>query len=123
MGDVIKGNWLGGDDSGSIDGGGMDGGGDGGDGVSYEGGLSRRLVSSSLSLSNSTSQQCFLVCLAGGKTGSVDSVTAWAEAVGAMTGDGQAVTVAEVCRWRRRLRLQMFTAVVCVVKRQNRVTS
>jgi hypothetical protein len=118
MGDVIKGNWLGGDDGNSVD-----GGGDGGDGISYERGISRRLVSSHPSLSNSTSQRLFLVCLAGGKTGGGDSVTAWVQAVIAMTGDGQAVTVAEGQCWRRQPHLRMFAAVVRVVKRQNRVTS
>jgi hypothetical protein len=46
-----------------------------------------------------------------------DSVTAWAQAVGVMTGNGQAVMVAEGHLWQRRQRLQAF------VKRQNRVTS
>ncbi len=55
MGDVIKGNWLGGDDGNSVDGGGMDGGSDRGNGILCERGISRRLASSHPSLSNSTS--------------------------------------------------------------------
>ncbi len=99
--------------------------GDSDDGVSYERGVSRRLISSSPSLSNSTSQRRFLVHLVGGETGGGDSVAAWvqAEAVGAMTGDGQAVMVAEGHRWQRRRRLPVFATVACVVKRQKRVTS
>ncbi len=77
-----------------VDGGGMYG--DIGGGVSYEGGVSRRLISSSSFLSSSASQRRFLVRLAGGETGGGDSAAALAqvEAVGAMTGEGQAVTVA-----------------------------
>jgi hypothetical protein len=99
--------------------------GDGDDGVSYEGGVSRRLVSSSPTLSSSTSQRHFLVRLAGGVTGDGDSVTAWVQAdlVGAMTGGGQAVTVAEGHCWRRRRHLRVFATVACVAKRQKRVTS
>ncbi len=86
---------------------------------------SRRLVSLSPSLSNSTSQRHFLVHLAGGETGGGDSVAAWvkAEAVGMTTGDRQAVTVAEGHRWQRRRRLRVFATIACVVKRQKRVTS
>jgi hypothetical protein len=106
-----------------VDGGGIDR--DSDDGILYEGDVSRRLVSSSPSLSSSTSQRRFLVCLAGGKTGGGNSVAVWAQAevVGAMTGGGQAVTVAEGHRWRRRRRLRVFATVTCVVKRQKRVTS
>jgi hypothetical protein len=105
------------------------------DGVSCEGGESRRLVSSSPSLSSSTSQRRFLVRLAGGEAGGgggdvdvigggdVDAAWTQAEVVGALTGGGQAVTVAEGHRWRRRRRLQVLTAVACVGKRQKRVTS
>jgi hypothetical protein len=108
-----------------------------GDGVPCEGGESRRLVSSSPSLSSSTSQRRFLVHLAGGETGGddgggdvdvtgggdVDAAWTQAEVVGAITGGGQAVMVAEGHRWRRRHRLRVLTAVACVVKRQKRVTS
>ncbi len=111
--------------------------GDSNNGVSCEGGESRRLVSSSPSLSSSTSQQRFLVRLAGGEAGGgdgggdvdvigggdVDAAWTQAEVVGALTGGGQAVTVAEGHRWRWRRRLQVLTAVACVRKRQKRVTS
>jgi hypothetical protein len=85
--------------------------GDSNDGVSCEGGESRRLVSSSPSLSSSTSQRRFLVRLAGGEAGGgdgdvdvigggdVDAAWKQAEVVGALTGGGQAVTVAEGHRW------------------------
>jgi hypothetical protein len=63
--------------------------------------------------------------LAGGEAGGGDIDAAWtqAEVVGAITGGGQAVTVAEGHRWRRRRRLRVLAAVTCVVKRQKRVTS
>jgi hypothetical protein len=53
---------------------------------------------------NDTSKRRFLVRLAGGETGSGDSAAPWAQAevVGAMTSGGQAVTVEEGHRWRRR---------------------
>jgi hypothetical protein len=58
--------------------------------------------------------------LAGGKTGGGDSITAWvqADAVGAMTGGGQAVTVAEGHHWRQRRCLWVFATVACVAKRR-----
>jgi hypothetical protein len=108
-----------------VDGSGM--GGDSSDGMLCEGGERRRLVSSSPSLSSSTSQRRFLVRLAGGETGGggnvdvigggdVDAAWTQAEAVGAITGGGQAVMVAEGHRWRRRHRLRVLTAVACVGK-------
>jgi hypothetical protein len=111
------------DDGEGVDGGGMYG--NSGCGVSCEGGVSRRLISSSPSLSCSASQRRFLVLLAGGETGGGDSVAAraQAEAVGAMTGEGQAVTVAGAHLGRRRWHLRVSAAVACVVKRQKRVTS
>jgi hypothetical protein len=74
----------------------MDSGGDDGDDVTYEGGVRRRLVSSSPSLSSSTSHSLFLVCLTGGKVGGGVPSEGWLLAVGAMTdGGGQAATVEE----------------------------
>ncbi len=119
--------------------GGVDGG-DVGDDVKYERGETRRLESSVLSLSSSTSQRLYLVRFAGGDFGSGDSAVsgdlavgcgdsavgcdsavgwtewtliAWLLAVGALEGQRG--------RWRWRLRL--FFAVICVGKRQKSVTS
>jgi hypothetical protein len=92
----------------------VDGGGNEGDGVSYDGGVRRRLVSSSPSLSSSTSHQRFLVRFAGGDMGRGDSAEAWALAVDAVTGSRQAVMVAEGHRWRQRRHLRIFFAAVCV---------
>jgi hypothetical protein len=82
--------------------------GDGGDkgngllfnGLLFNGGVRRRLESSSPSLSSSTSHLRFLVHFAGGDIGSGDS--AWVLAVAMVTGDGQAVMVAEGHRWQRQ---------------------
>jgi hypothetical protein len=121
---------MGGDSGGSMDGIGMDGGGDEGNGVLYDGGVSRRLMSSSPSLGSSTSHRrfFFLVRLAGGEMGGGHLAEAWALAVGAlavgaMTGYKQAVMVAGGYCWRRRRRLRTFAAVICVRKRQKMVTS
>ncbi len=54
----------------------------------YEGGVRRRLMSSSPFLSSSTSQRLFLVCLAGGETGSGVSSEFCSLAVSAMTDGG-----------------------------------
>ncbi len=103
-------------------GGGMDGGVEG-DGWLYDGGVRRRLESSSPSLSSSTSHLRFLVRFAGGNIGGGVSAGAGALAVATGAGDGQAVVVAEGHRWRRRRRLRLFVATVCVGNRQNSVTS
>jgi hypothetical protein len=83
---------------------GRDDGGDKGDGVSYDGGVSKRLMSSFPSLSSSASHRRFLVRSAGGEIGVGDLGEAWvlavALAVAAMTGDEQAVMVAGGHRWR-----------------------
>jgi hypothetical protein len=82
---------------------GRDDGGDEGHGVSYDGGVSRRLMSSFPSLSSSASHCRFLVRLAGGEMGVGDLGEAWALAVAlavaAMTGDEQAVMVAGGHHW------------------------
>jgi hypothetical protein len=77
-----------------------------GDGLSYEGGVRRRLISSSLSLNSSASHRLFLVLLAGGEVGGGGSVggdgsaEGWLLAVGAMIGGGgQAAMVADGCCW------------------------
>ncbi len=85
---------MGGDSGGSMDGSCMDFGCNEGNGVSYDDGVSRRLMSSSPSLSNSTSPCRFLVRFADGEMGCGDSTEAWALAVDAMTGDEQAGMVA-----------------------------
>ncbi len=66
---ICRGKRLDGDSGKGVDGGDMDGSDNDGDDVLYEGGLRRRLMSSSPSLSSSTSQHLFLVCLAGDETG------------------------------------------------------
>jgi hypothetical protein len=78
---------MGGDGRGSMEGSGKDDGGDEGDGVSYDGSVSRRLMSSLPSLSSSALHRRFLVCLAGGEMGVGDSDEAWALAVASMTGN------------------------------------
>jgi hypothetical protein len=85
---------------------GMDGGVEG-DGRLYDGGVRRRLESSSPSLSNSTSHLRFLVCFAGGDIGGGVSAGAGALAVATGDGDGQAVVVTEGHRWRRQRRLRI----------------
>jgi hypothetical protein len=90
---------MGGDGGGSMGGSGKDDGGDEGDGVSYDGGVSRRLMSSFPSLSSSASHHRFLVRLAGGGAGGGDLDEAWALAVAAMTGKEQAVMVAGGHHW------------------------
>jgi hypothetical protein len=102
MGVIVRGNRLGGDIGGSMDGGSMDDGGDEGDGLLYDGGVRRRLESSSPSLSSSTSHLHFLVHFAGGDIGGGVLAGAWTLAVATVTGDGQAVMVAEGHRWRQR---------------------
>jgi hypothetical protein len=113
----VRGNRLYGDIGGSMDGGVE------GDGLLYNGGVRRRLESSSPSLSNSTSHLRFLVSLAGGDIGGGVSAGAGALAVATGTGDGQAVKVAEGHHWRRRWRLRLFVTTVCVGNRQKSVTS
>ncbi len=115
MGVIVRGNRLDGDIGGSMD--------DEGDGLSYDGGVRRRLESSSPSLSSSTSHLCFLVLFAGGDIGGGVSAGAGALAVATETGDRQAVMVAEGNRWRRRQRLRIFVVSLCVGKRQKSVTS
>jgi hypothetical protein len=111
---------LGGDSGGSMDGGGKDG---GGDDVAYAGGVNRRLLSTSPSLSSSASHRRFLVRFAAGEMGGGDPAEARAPAVEAKTGNGHAVAVAEGHRWQQRRCLQTLAAVIRVGKRQNRVTS
>jgi hypothetical protein len=101
----------------------MDDGGDKGDGLLYDGGVRRRIESSIPSLSSSTSHLRFLVRFAGGDIGSGGSAGAWALAVATVTGDGQAVMMAEGHRWQRRRHLRVFAATICVGKRQMSVTS
>ncbi len=64
------------------------------------GGVRRRLESSSPSMSSSTSHLRFLVRFAGGEMGGGVSAGAGALAVPTGVGDGQAVAVAEGHRWR-----------------------
>ncbi len=90
---------MGGDIGGRVNGGNMGDGGDKGDGLLYNGGVRRRLESSAPSLSSSNSHLRFLVRFAGGDIGGGDSAGAWALAVAVVTGDGQAVMVAEGHRW------------------------
>jgi hypothetical protein len=92
MGTIVRGNRLNGDISGSMD--------DEGDGLLYDGGIRRRLESSTPSLSSSTSHLHFHVCFAGGDIGGAVSAGAGALAVASETGDGQAVMAAEGHRWR-----------------------
>jgi hypothetical protein len=99
MGVIVRGNRLGGDIGGSMDGGSMDDGGNEGDGLLYDGSVRRRLESSSPSLSSSTSHLCFLVSFAGSGKGGGDLAGAWALTMARVTGDGQAVMVAEGHRW------------------------
>ncbi len=66
MGGIVRGNRLNGDIGGSMDGSSVDDGGDEGDGLLYDGGVRRRLESSSPSLSSSTLHLCFLLHFAGG---------------------------------------------------------
>ncbi len=74
----------------------MDGGGDDGDDVPHEGGVRRRLVYSSPSLSSSASHCLFLVRLAVGEIGGGGSSEGWSLAVGSSTdGGGPAAMVAE----------------------------
>jgi hypothetical protein len=78
----------------------MDGSGDDGDVVLYEGGIRRRLVSSSPSLSSLASHCLFLVRLAGGEMGGGGSAEGWSLAVGAMIGGGrQAAMVIDEHHW------------------------
>jgi hypothetical protein len=86
-------SWVGagwgGDRSDSMDCGDKNGGGVDGNRLSCEGGVRRRLISSSPSLSSSASHRLFLVLLAGGKVGGGGSVGGDGSAegaVGAMTG-------------------------------------
>jgi hypothetical protein len=78
----------------------MDGG-DEGDGLLYDGGVRRRLESSSPSVSNSTSHLCFLVHFAGGNIGG--GASAGAGGAGCCYGDWDrqacAVVVAGGHRW------------------------
>ncbi len=90
----------------------------------------REALAGGLFLSSSASQRRFLVRLAGGETGGGDSgggdsaaARVQAEAAGAMTGEGQAVSVAGAHLGQRRRRLRVSAAVACVVKRQKMVTS
>jgi hypothetical protein len=100
---VRRGNWLGEDSGGSLDGGDMGNSIGDGDDASKEGGMRRRLMSSSPSLSSSASHCLFLVCLAGGEIGGGGSFEGWSLAVGAMTdGGGQVAMAAEGHRWRWR---------------------
>jgi hypothetical protein len=102
----------------------MNGSGDDGDGISNGGGVRRRQVSSSLSLSSSASHRLFLVRLAGGEMASGGSAGGSSLAVGVMVVScGQAAMVADGHRWRQRRRLQTVAVVVDVGKRQKRVTS
>jgi hypothetical protein len=89
----VRGKRLYGDIGGSMDGGVE------GDGLLNNGGIRRRLESSSPSLSNSTSHLRFLVCFAGGDIGGGVSAGAGMLAVATGTGDGLAVVVAEGHRW------------------------
>jgi hypothetical protein len=79
----VRGNWLYGDVGCSLDGG------DEGDGLLYDGGVRRRLESSSPSVSNSTSHLRFLVRFAGGDIGGGASAGAGAPAVAMETGTGR----------------------------------
>jgi hypothetical protein len=99
----------------------MDGGVEG-DGWLNDGGVRIRLESSSPSLSSSTSHLRFLIRLAGGYIGGGVSAGAGA-LVAAGTGGAQAVVMAEGHRGRRRRRLRLFAAIVCVGNRQYSVTS
>jgi hypothetical protein len=80
IGAIISADWKGRGDGGVEDGG-VDGG-DVGDDVKYERGETRRLESSVLSLSSSTSQRLFLVRFAGGDFGGGDSALGGDSAVG-----------------------------------------
>ncbi len=113
----MRGKRLYGDNDSGMDGGVV------GDGWLYDGGVRRRLESSSPSLSSSTSHLRFLVRFAGGDMGGGISAGAGALAVAADAGGGQAVVITEGHRWRRRRRLRLFVATVCVGNRQNSVTS
>ncbi len=136
IGAIISADWKGRGDGGVEDRG-VDGG-DVGDDVKYERGETRRLESSVLSLSSSTSQCLFLVRFAGGDFSGGDlavggdsavgcgnsavgcdsavgwtgwTLIAWLLAVGALKGQ----------RGRRRRRLRLCFAVVCIGKRQKSV--
>ncbi len=95
-----------------------------GNDASKEGGVRRRLMSSSPSLNSSASHRLFLVRLAGGKIGGGCSFEGWSLAVSAMTdGGGPAAMVVERHRWRRRRCFCAITVVVRVGNRQKTVTS
>ncbi len=102
--------------------GGMDGGVEG-DGWLYDGGVRMRLESSSPSLRSSTSHLRFLIRLAGGDIGFGVSAGAGALVVAAGTGGAPAVVTAEGQCGRRRRRLRLFAAIVCIGNRQCSVTS
>jgi hypothetical protein len=99
MGVMSTGDRLG-EGDGGIDGGGVDdgsvnGGSDNGDDVSYERGDTRRLESSSLSLTNSTSRRLFQVHLAGGYLSSGDSAVGSMSTGWVLSFVAQAETVVE----------------------------
>jgi hypothetical protein len=98
----------------------MDGGVEG-DGWLYDGGVRMRLESSSPSLSSSTLHLRFLICLAGGDIGG--GVSAGTGALVVAAGAGGAQAMMEGHRGRRRRRLRLFVAIVCVGNRQYSVIS
>ncbi len=136
IGAIISADWKGRGDGGMEDGG-VDGG-DVGNDVKYERGETRKLESSVLSLSSSTSQRLFLVRFAGGDFGGGDSTVGGDSAVGC--GDSAVGCDSAVCwtgwtliAWllavgalegqRGRRRLRLFFAVIYVRKRQKSVSS